>query len=106
MRTNASDDRVHAELCADPERLAGFLRDLVQVIHLQAKEIERLTTHVEQHTTRLLAPSTMPVVVSELSALHEQLEPKGATKPQPDSRAIPAELRGQRVPTKDMDDLC
>jgi len=42
-------------------------------LHQQAKEIERLSTHVERHTDRLLQPSEMSLVVSELSALSARL---------------------------------
>jgi hypothetical protein len=51
-----------------------FLDDLLAVLHLQAKEIERLPAHVEQHTDRLLEESKMSLVVSELSALHADVK--------------------------------
>jgi Ala-tRNA(Pro) deacylase len=54
--------------------LLQFLDDLLAVLHLQAKEIERLSAHVEQHTDRLLEESKMPLVVSELSALHADIK--------------------------------
>ncbi|HWB12154.1 MAG TPA: YbaK/EbsC family protein [Pirellulales bacterium] len=54
--------------------LLQFLTDLLAVLHLQAKEIERLSAHVEQHTDRLLEESKMPLVVSELSALHADVK--------------------------------
>lgn len=50
-----------------------WLVDLLDVLHLQAKEIERLSEHVERHTDRLLEPLQMPTVVSELSALRARL---------------------------------
>jgi hypothetical protein len=45
------------------------VRKLLNVLHAQAKEIERLTVHVERHTDRLLQPSQMALLVSELSEL-------------------------------------
>lgn len=94
-------------LGSNPAELTAFLGDLLQVLHTQARQIERLTTHVEQHTQRLLAPSEMPLVVSELSALHARLQ-RGQEHPAAagDRRSTPQELQGQRLPTQDMDDLC
>ena len=43
------------------------------MLHLQAKETERLLAHVEQHTDRLIPPSQMALVVSELSELNARL---------------------------------
>jgi Ala-tRNA(Pro) deacylase len=67
----------HAEadagLCARPAELRQFLDELLALLHQQAKEIERLSTHVERHTDRLLQPSEMSLVVSELSALNSRL---------------------------------
>jgi hypothetical protein len=60
-------------ICENPEELKAFLQDVLNVLHLQAKESERLLAHVEQHTDRLLPPSQMPLVVSELSELHARL---------------------------------
>lgn len=60
-------------LCDDPEALRAFLEDLLKILHLQAKETERLLSHVEQQTDRLIPSSQMPLVVSELSELHARL---------------------------------
>ncbi|HUY90487.1 MAG TPA: YbaK/EbsC family protein [Pirellulales bacterium] len=60
-------------ICAHPENLHEFLDDLLEVLHDQAKEIERLTAHVERHTDRLLESSQMPVLVSEISDLRARL---------------------------------
>jgi hypothetical protein len=59
---------------ADPEQLQAFLADLVEVLHLQAKELEKLVTHVEQQTTRMVEPSQFSVVASELSELHHRIK--------------------------------
>jgi Ala-tRNA(Pro) deacylase len=56
----------------DPQQL--FV-DLLDILHLQAKEIERLSNHVERHTDRLLEPLQMSTVVSELSAMRARLGP-------------------------------
>ncbi len=55
-----------------PEQLFA---DLLDVLHLQAKEIERLSNHVERHTDRLLEPLRMSTVVSGLSALRARFGP-------------------------------
>ena len=60
-------------ICADPDKLCEFLADLLAVLHDQAKEIERLTAHVERHTDRLLEGSEMPVLVSQFSDLDARL---------------------------------
>jgi Ala-tRNA(Pro) deacylase len=68
------------DVCGDPARLQCLLSDLLDVLHLQAKEIERLTSHVEQQTDPMLERSQMPLVVSELSSLQSRLgdvPPKG-----------------------------
>jgi Ala-tRNA(Pro) deacylase len=64
------------EICAVPGRLHEFLDDLLDVLHDQAKEIERLTAHVERHTDRLLEPSAMPLLVSQLSDLRAKIRRK------------------------------
>jgi Ala-tRNA(Pro) deacylase len=58
---------------ADAELVRHALCDLVDVLHTQAKEIQRLSTHVERHTNSLLTPTQMPLVVSELAELHARL---------------------------------
>ena len=60
--------------CRDPEELTTFLSDLLKALHVQAKEIERLLSHVEQQTVHLAKPSQMPLVVSELSELQTRLK--------------------------------
>ncbi len=66
--------RTEAGLCANPAALRQFLSTLLDALHLQAKEIERLTSHVEQQTVSMLTPSQIPVVVSELSSLRAWLD--------------------------------
>lgn len=75
----AASGRRHDEecrVCADPHQLHEFLADLVEVLHDQAKEIERLTAHVERNSGRLLEESEMPVLVSQLSDLAARLQTK------------------------------
>jgi Ala-tRNA(Pro) deacylase len=67
------------DLCASPEGLRRFLSSLLDILHLQAKEIERLTSHVEQQTDSTLTPTEMPLVVSELSGLQAVLGREAAT---------------------------
>ncbi|HWB12630.1 MAG TPA: YbaK/EbsC family protein [Pirellulales bacterium] len=74
----AEQERVEANeehsLCADPVRLHELLVDLLELLHDQAKEIERLTAHVERHTDRMLEPSAMPALVSQISDLRARLK--------------------------------
>jgi hypothetical protein len=65
-------------ICANPAVMHQFLSTLLDALHLQAKEIERLTAHVEQQTDSMLTPSQIPMVVSELSSLRARLD--GASK--------------------------
>ncbi|HVX60371.1 MAG TPA: YbaK/EbsC family protein [Pirellulales bacterium] len=58
-----------------PVQMEQLFADLLDVLHLQAKEIERLSNHVERHTDRLLEPLQMSTVVSELNALRARLRP-------------------------------
>ena len=67
-------------ICAHPEMLHEFLEDLLELLHDQAKEIERLTAHVERHTDRLLETSQMPVLVSEISDLRSRLRMESAAE--------------------------
>lgn len=75
-----TDSKVDVDICGSPVALRQFLSTLLDALHLQAKEIERLTSHVEQNTDSMLTPSQMPVVVSELSALRARLDRPGTGK--------------------------
>jgi hypothetical protein len=54
---------------AERERVEAILEDLIAVLHLQAKELEKLIGHVEQVTTRLPETNELSVVRSELASL-------------------------------------
>jgi hypothetical protein len=72
-------DREACALCSDPHQLHVFLEDLLDVLHEQARDIERLTVHVERHTDRLLQPSEMHVLASRLSDLRARLHAETST---------------------------
>ena len=55
------------------------LRDLVDVMHLQAEQLERLTTHVEGQTNRLPTGNQIPLVLSTLTELQVRLARLQAT---------------------------
>lgn len=64
------------------DELRGILKDVVEVMQLEVKELEKLVKHVEQVTVRLPEPHQFSVVASELSALHvrlKQLEEAGSS---------------------------
>jgi hypothetical protein len=71
--TSGATRKVGECLCANPRDLAGLLADLLEVLQLQAAEIERLTSHVEQNNRSLLPASQMPECISRLSELHARL---------------------------------
>jgi hypothetical protein len=53
--------------------LAPMLEELLDVLHLQAEEIEDLIDHIEQTGARLSYESRMPLIVSRLSELQQRL---------------------------------
>jgi hypothetical protein len=57
----------------DLERLIDVVDDLLGVLHLQAEEVQRLMTHVEQQTIRSPDPNQLPLVLSELSELRHRV---------------------------------
>lgn len=58
----------------DSPPLRRCLLDLVEILELQAKEIERLGMLMDLHGERLIAPSQMPTVISTLAELRSRLE--------------------------------
>jgi uncharacterized membrane protein YpjA len=57
---------------ADDDVLWTIVGDLIDVLRLQAKQIERLVTHVEQVTTHMPEAHQFAVVVSELAELEHR----------------------------------
>jgi hypothetical protein len=56
------------------EELAAVVDELVEVLHLQANELEKLITHVQQVTVHLPEESEMSVIRSALSGLHLRIQ--------------------------------
>jgi hypothetical protein len=56
------------------EQLAAVVDELVEVLHLQATELEKLIAHVQQVTVHLPEESEMSVIRSSLSGLHQRLK--------------------------------
>jgi hypothetical protein len=54
--------------------LSTVVEELIEISHLQAKELERLIAHVEQVTAHLHEESEMSVIRSSLSGLHLRLK--------------------------------
>jgi hypothetical protein len=54
---------------ADVEQLAAIVEELIAVLQLQARDLERLIAHVEQVTTRLPEANELSVIRSGLAAL-------------------------------------
>jgi hypothetical protein len=57
---------------ADDRALWKIVGDLIEISRLQAKQIEKLITHVEQVTTRMPEAHQFAVVVSELAELEHR----------------------------------
>ena len=55
------------------DEVAGVLEDLIDLMHLQVKELQKLTTHVEQTTDRVTYGTQLPLIASELNGLHQRL---------------------------------
>ncbi len=53
----------------EKDELRAVVEDLIQVAHLQAKELEKLVDHVQQVAGRLGYSHQFSVVASELSEL-------------------------------------
>ena len=57
----------------DVEQVRAVVADLADVTHQLAQEVQKLSTHVERETTRRPEPDELPVILSELSALHQRV---------------------------------
>jgi hypothetical protein len=58
----------------DVAQLAAIVEELIAVLQLQARELEKLIAHVEQVTTRLPEANELSVIRSELTALHVRIK--------------------------------
>ncbi len=66
------------------EELAAVVDELIEVLHLQARELEKLITHVEQVTVHLPEESEMAVILSSLTGLHQRVKKfRGVEHPLP-----------------------
>jgi hypothetical protein len=72
---------------ATTEQLETIVADLIEVLQLQAKELEKLIAHVEQVTTRLPETNELAVVRSGLAALHVRLRKLRAPETRPSKNA-------------------
>ena len=59
---------------AKEESLREIVADLIAVLHLQAKELEKLVVQIEQVTDRLPGDNRLSLVVSELSELKTRIQ--------------------------------
>ena len=58
----------------DIEAVRKIVEDLIEIMHVQAKQLEKLVVHVEQVTARLSNESQFSVVASELSELQVRIK--------------------------------
>lgn len=56
------------------DELAAVVDELIEVLHLQARELERLVTHVEQVTVHLPEKSEIAAVRASLTVLHQRIK--------------------------------
>jgi len=61
----------------DYEQLRKVVEDLVEVMHLQARELEKLVEYIEQGSGHLGYQHQFSVVASELSELHLRVQKLG-----------------------------
>ena len=59
---------------AEEESLREIVADLIAILHLQAKELEKLVVQIEQVTDRLPGENRLSLVVSELSELKTRIQ--------------------------------
>jgi hypothetical protein len=59
---------------AEAEQIRHVLHDLIEVLQLQARQIEKLSTQVGRHAGSLYCRQEMPAVVSQLSGLHRRMK--------------------------------
>jgi len=55
-----------------------IVEDLVDVMHLQAKELEKLVVQIEQVAGRLPGENRLSLIVSELSELKRRIQSQGS----------------------------
>ncbi|HEY8506045.1 MAG TPA: hypothetical protein VIL46_15775 [Gemmataceae bacterium] len=66
------------------EELAAVVDELVEILHMQARQLENLIAHVEQVTVRLPEESEMAVIRSSLTGLHRRIKKlRGIDDPPP-----------------------
>jgi hypothetical protein len=58
----------------DAGQLAAVVEELIGILQLQARELEKVIAHVEQVTTRLPEANELSTVRSELTALSVRLK--------------------------------
>ncbi|MHC5005526.1 MAG: hypothetical protein ACYTJ0_20680 [Planctomycetota bacterium] len=54
------------------EDLRKIVEELIDILHTQAEDLERLVAHVENQTTRVSYANQLPIVRSRLSELHHR----------------------------------
>ena len=58
----------------DVQELAAVLDDLIEVLHSQARSLEKLVAHVEQVSGHLPEVGELSVVLSTLTGLHHRVK--------------------------------
>jgi hypothetical protein len=70
-----AEPKTRVQPTTEIEPLRQIIADLIDVMHLQAKELEKMITHVEQVTGYHLGyQDRFSLVASELSELHSRVK--------------------------------
>ncbi len=58
---------------SDMQQLGAAVSDLIGVSRQLAEEVQKVATHLERETTQLPETTELPIILSELSELHQRL---------------------------------
>ena len=64
---------------SDAQQLNAAVADLIGVTRQLAEQVQKIAIHLERETTRLPDPGELPLILSELSELHQRLRKLPAT---------------------------
>jgi hypothetical protein len=59
---------------SDHEELPGLVEELIDVVQLQAKELEKLVVHIEQAIGRVPEGNQFAVIAAELAELKQRAQ--------------------------------
>ncbi len=63
----------------DIQQIGAAVSDLIGVTRQLAEEVQKIAVHLERETTQLPDTTELPIILSELSELHQRLRTLSAT---------------------------